>query len=433
MKNSNYYDRDGNSSNSRNSGNIRSSNNSRSSRNSALRRRRRRRNNSGGLILTLLVLIGLGIAVFYIVSNAMNDKDNSSSHISDSGSGAVTSNSLSKTRPTVTVTISPSEFWGNDIDFSKNYTIVETGNILKKWPTGSGFNIVETDISAYKSREYDSYALEGITVVLDPGHGGEDMGAVYPRAPIKPAIVEARINLIIANIVKVKLENLGAKVILTRTDDKYYRLYYRSAITAKITLSAFYNRLSPSSPNRDLITNYINKMDHTIQINDDKNTETWFYGLGVRRELKNILDLQRANTDHMFLSLHCNSTETPDTLHGIRVFYSTNKSIYDDEVKVDKDKIFPEYQNYDDAKRLRLATILHDRIVKDNPGMIYYDSNITTTPINYSVIREENLVSALIEMGYVNHSGDREFLLDPLKQEEMAESITKGIYEYYCK
>ncbi|MHB1483050.1 MAG: N-acetylmuramoyl-L-alanine amidase family protein [Saccharofermentanales bacterium] len=403
------------------------------------RRKRRKKNNSGGIFLVLLVLIILSVAIFYIVSNAIKSSDSKSGVSSNADNSSVSSGSLSGGNNSGVISesanssTSSADFWGNEIDFSKNYPVVETGNILKKWPAASGFDIVKTDISSYKSREFNNGALSGITVILDPGHGGEDMGAVFPVAPIKPAIVEARINLIIANIVKVKLENIGAKVVLTRTDDKYYRLYYRSAVTAKITLKDFYDKLSPDSSNRSLISNYISKMDQTIQVNDDKNNEQWFYGLGVRRELKNILDLQRAETNFLYLSLHCNSTVKTDTLHGIRVFYSTNKAIYDDEVKIDKDKIFPEYQNYDDAERQRFATILHENIVKDNPEMAYFDKTITTTPINYSVIREENLVSALVEMGYVNHSADRAFLLDPVKQDEMATSITRGIYEYYCK
>lgn len=53
------------------------------------------------------------------------------------------------------------------------------------------------------------------TVVLDPGHGGEDPGAVSDYSGTK----EKDINLIIANNLKNMLETSGYKVIMTRKDD----------------------------------------------------------------------------------------------------------------------------------------------------------------------------------------------------------------------
>ena len=55
----------------------------------------------------------------------------------------------------------------------------------------------------------------GKTVVLDPGHGGEDPGAVSSYSGAK----EKDITLIIANKAKALLESAGYKVIMTRTED----------------------------------------------------------------------------------------------------------------------------------------------------------------------------------------------------------------------
>lgn len=57
--------------------------------------------------------------------------------------------------------------------------------------------------------------LDGITVVVDAGHGGSDGGAVGSVA----ALDEANRNLLLAQKVKTKLESIGAKVIMTRTAD----------------------------------------------------------------------------------------------------------------------------------------------------------------------------------------------------------------------
>lgn len=62
-----------------------------------------------------------------------------------------------------------------------------------------------------------SKPLSGITVALDPGHGGEDPGAIGPTGTTGPT--EKDLNLATAIAVQNRLQSLGAKVIMTRTDD----------------------------------------------------------------------------------------------------------------------------------------------------------------------------------------------------------------------
>ncbi|HWI50931.1 MAG TPA: N-acetylmuramoyl-L-alanine amidase [Symbiobacteriaceae bacterium] len=56
--------------------------------------------------------------------------------------------------------------------------------------------------------------LTGKTVVIDPGHGGEETGAVGPAGTI-----EKEINLAVALRLKPLLEQAGARVLMTRTAD----------------------------------------------------------------------------------------------------------------------------------------------------------------------------------------------------------------------
>ncbi len=66
--------------------------------------------------------------------------------------------------------------------------------------------------------------LTGITVVVDPGHGGEDPGCM------SGSIWECDINLAIAEKVTELLEMYGATVIMTRTEDEYLSLTDRAEI-----------------------------------------------------------------------------------------------------------------------------------------------------------------------------------------------------------
>jgi len=82
--------------------------------------------------------------------------------------------------------------------------------------------------------------LQGVTVILDPGHGGEDPGA-YIRNGIREKDLTLSTSLNLAG----KLRKQGADVILTRTRDKTVSLQERVAFSgrhrADVFLSIHYN------------------------------------------------------------------------------------------------------------------------------------------------------------------------------------------------
>lgn len=68
-------------------------------------------------------------------------------------------------------------------------------------------------------------SLAGTTVFLDAGHGNHDSGAVGPMGKYGP--MEKDINLNITLYAKKYLEDLGANVVLSRSDDTFYSLSER--------------------------------------------------------------------------------------------------------------------------------------------------------------------------------------------------------------
>jgi uncharacterized lipoprotein YddW (UPF0748 family)/N-acetylmuramoyl-L-alanine amidase len=68
--------------------------------------------------------------------------------------------------------------------------------------------------------------LADITIMLDPGHGGSETGAIGPLGLNYP---EKTINLNTSIKLQKELKNLGAKVLMTRTTDKDLSLYDRLA------------------------------------------------------------------------------------------------------------------------------------------------------------------------------------------------------------
>lgn len=72
------------------------------------------------------------------------------------------------------------------------------------------------------------------TIVLDPGHGGKDPGAISPNG-----VREKDVNLQIGLKAKALLESLGYDVIMTRTDDTFVDLYDRANIANRNNADIF--------------------------------------------------------------------------------------------------------------------------------------------------------------------------------------------------
>lgn len=72
-------------------------------------------------------------------------------------------------------------------------------------------------------------------IVIDPGHGGYDPGAVSPKLKMKEKDIVLEVSLQLKKL----LENQGFKVYMTRDDDNYIGLYDRSTIANELGADAF--------------------------------------------------------------------------------------------------------------------------------------------------------------------------------------------------
>lgn len=78
-------------------------------------------------------------------------------------------------------------------------------------------NVQVQDIGKLQINPYQSQknALKGKVIVVDPGHGGSDTGAIGPNN-----ILEKNVTLAIATDLRKLLTDGGAKVIMTRSSDR---------------------------------------------------------------------------------------------------------------------------------------------------------------------------------------------------------------------
>jgi N-acetylmuramoyl-L-alanine amidase len=88
--------------------------------------------------------------------------------------------------------------------------------------------------------------VKGLTIALDPGHGGDDLGAISPTG-----LIEKNVNLALAKNLKNLLDSASAKVIMTRTEDSAITLKERMEIArranARIFLMLHNNSIGVSS------------------------------------------------------------------------------------------------------------------------------------------------------------------------------------------
>lgn len=85
-------------------------------------------------------------------------------------------------------------------------------------------------------------SLEGSTILLDPGHGGEELGARGPDGTPEKAV-----NLTVSELLRQELEARGATVVMTRTEDVDVSLGARmdqiAQVEPTLALSIHYNAL----------------------------------------------------------------------------------------------------------------------------------------------------------------------------------------------
>lgn len=89
-------------------------------------------------------------------------------------------------------------------------------------------NYIDTVINVIKP-----YSKDNKLVVIDPGHGGFELGAAYN------GVYEKNLNLDIAKRVNNILKEKGANTYILRTDDTYIDLYERAYIANKLNATLF--------------------------------------------------------------------------------------------------------------------------------------------------------------------------------------------------
>ena len=104
----------------------------------------------------------------------------------------------------------------------------------------AGQNAIRVTLTAPEEPETPDYDLDPnkYTIVVDPGHDGTTLGAVYPDAS-GTKIYEKDLTLSISNKLKTELEKAGYNVVMTRTGETAGNLYERSELANSVNADLF--------------------------------------------------------------------------------------------------------------------------------------------------------------------------------------------------
>jgi N-acetylmuramoyl-L-alanine amidase len=214
-------------------------------------------------------------------------------------------------------------------------------------------------------------------VVLDPGHGGKDPGALGPGG-----IAEKEIVLSIAKKLAVKLKTeMGTEVVLTRKDDRFVPLEDRTLLANSQDADLFISLHVNASPNADargIETYYL-----------DNTTDEAAIRLAARENAtsrKNISDLQFILSDMM--------------------------------------------QNMKLEDSITLAHRLQAALVS---GMSKFMGDVKDLGVKkalFHVLVGARMPSVLVEMFFITNNNESRAMADPNYQDAMVDALFEGIQKY---
>ncbi|PMD71148.1 N-acetylmuramoyl-L-alanine amidase [Companilactobacillus nuruki] len=118
------------------------------------------------------------------------------------------------------------------------------------------------------------------TIVIDPGHGGDDSGAES-----KKSTYEKNFTLAYAKAIKQQLEQTGARVVMTRSGDDSKSLGDRARLSSKIQADAFISLHFDSTPQANAasgVTTYYYNKNKDGELATDLNSQLKSLSIGNR-------------------------------------------------------------------------------------------------------------------------------------------------------
>ena len=221
------------------------------------------------------------------------------------------------------------------------------------------------------------------TIVIDPGHGGDDAGAVGPNKRY-----EKIINLNVSKTLYSILKQRGYKVYLTRSDDTFIKVMNRTVLANEKNADLFISIHTNSVPKE--------------KANEIDGIETFFLSPARNERAKRVAALENKS--------------------DIREMSDSSKDVF-----------------LESLNRPRI-TASHKFAIDVQAGLLQ-STRTKYKDINDSGVREgpfwvlvgAQMPSILVELGYVSHPTESKRLYDKNYQQLLANGIANGVDSYFSK
>ena len=223
------------------------------------------------------------------------------------------------------------------------------------------------------------------TVVIDPGHGGVDPGALGRQA--KEKVVNMNVSKALAEMIKDEFPEI--KVIFTRTTDVKIPLARRAAIANDAKADLFISIHSNAAKSRKA-----------------HGCETFTLGAGSSAEAK-----AAAMYENEVILLEDNFEET------YKGFDPRSSESY---------IIFELIRNHDMEKSIALAEAVQKGMVKSTK---LYNRGVSSA--GFLVLHKTVMPSILVEVGFISNPTEEKYIASKKGQRELARGIFNGFANYY--
>jgi N-acetylmuramoyl-L-alanine amidase len=214
------------------------------------------------------------------------------------------------------------------------------------------------------------------TIVIDPGHGGKDPGAIASGMKEKDIVLKTGKRLAVH-----LREKLGATVILTRDKDTFMPLEERTAIANTNSADLFISLHVNAHPSPDI-----------------RGIETYFLNLTTNSEAMRVAARENATSTHQLSDLQ-------DILSDILQNSKINESS-------------------------RLADQVHQSIGSGLSEAPFTLKNMGVKQAPFYVLIGAEMPAILIEIAFISNPDDAELLGDDEFIDKLAAQISDGISQY---
>ncbi len=214
-------------------------------------------------------------------------------------------------------------------------------------------------------------------IVLDPGHGGKDPGAVGPKG-----LREKDVVLALAKRIKPRLETRGYEVLLTRNSDVYIKLEDRAEFANANKADLFVSIHTNASKNRKV-----------------RGVETYFLGIARDRQSSETAMLENAVSEVNALS----------DLEQILLSLMDQDNMWHSSI---------------------LAETVQDSMYLELNGKYGATRNLGVKQAPFYVLSKTEMPAVLVETSFISNLSEEKLLQRSDFRDSLSDSITRGIINY---